>query len=282
MNGISTRNGGPVLPIQEREQRPVERGAHRRVVRRAVDVADRSLPLEVHERKRREQQPSPVARPQQQRRQRSRHERAEPGGVAPDRRRDFVRDDAPERVQEHADAERDLPARQRDEQPDGDQRDRPQRGQRERLAPSLGERVSEQQHRHQRPSHDADSRPRLEARRSSAYAPIAYATPPSAENSAATGLARAVVTASSVATQGRRRCSASIVATAGSSPNANARRPVNRFVAVAAPNQTAASQASGPKCRRTSSSNRAAVPVAAIPATSCGESSAEIGGNSTL
>ena len=63
-------------------------------------------------------------------------------------------------------------------------------------------------------------------RRSSLNAAIAAAAPASAENTAATGLESAVMSASATAGHGRRRCSASAVATAGSIPKANVSRPV--------------------------------------------------------
>ncbi len=114
------------------------------------------------------------------------------------------------------------------------------------------------------------------------YAPIAWAPPPSAANRAATGLASAVSTASTTAIPLRLRWSANAIPIAGSRPNANVSRPVNRLVAVAAPNHSAPSHASSPKWRRTSGSNSAAVPTAAIPPATCGVSTAAIGGNSTL
>jgi hypothetical protein len=53
-------------------------------------------------------------------------------------------------------------------------------------------------------------------------------------------------------------------------------------MAVPAPNSIAPSQARSPKCRRANGSNSAAVPVAASAPASCGESSAETAGKSTL
>ncbi len=70
------------------------------------------------------------------------------------------------------------------------------------------------------------------------YSATAYAAPASAANSASTGLASAVTNASTTASPGRRRWSASAVPTAACSPNANVSRPVNRLVAVATPNHS--------------------------------------------
>ena len=115
-------------------------------------------------------------------------------------------------------------------------------------------------------------------RRGLAVSPaIPYAAPTSAENSAATGLQSAVSTPIAVATPGLRRERASAAAVAGSIPNANVSRPVYRFVAVAAPNQSAPSHPSSPNWSRASSSNSSAVPTVAIPAASCGVSAAAIG-----
>lgn len=70
--------------------------------------------------------------------------------------------------------------------------------------------------------------PRSAARscRRSARPPIAVAAPARPANSAATGLQSAVSTANNAAAPALPRCSASTLATAGSSPNANVRRPV--------------------------------------------------------
>ena len=111
---------------------------------------------------------------------------------------------------------------------------------------------------------------------------IATEAPPSAANNAATGLASAASTAAVVARPARRRWSATIAAIAGSIPNANASRPVNRLLAVAAPNHAEPTHASAPKWSWASTSNNAAVPTHASPAASCGVSAASIGGNSTL
>ena len=78
------------------------------------------------------------------------------------------------------------------------------------------------------------------------------------------------------------RSSATTAPSAGSAPKANASRPVYRSIAVAAPNSIAPSHASEPKWRRASGSNSAAVPVAASAPASCGVSSAETAGKSTL
>ena len=91
-----------------------------------------------------------------------------------------------------------------------------------------------------------------------------------------------MITPSATAHPVRRRDSASVLAIAGNRPNANVRRPVNRLVAVPAPNHNAPSQASSPNWSRASISNSAALPQAARPAATCGVSTAAIGGNSTL
>ena len=75
---------------------------------------------------------------------------------------------------------------------------------------------------------------------------MAYAAPARAANSASTGLASAVTTASPVASAGRPRWSASAVPTAGARPNANVSRPLYRLDAVATPNHSDPSHACSP------------------------------------
>ena len=173
----------------------------------------------------------------------------EPRGIAPDRGRDRVRGDAPERVQRDPGAQRRLgPRRAPTNATTGDEHEAAT-GSRARTGsfrpPGTRSRAARPARARRR------SRPRRRARalirRGSRPArPIAYAAPTSAENSAATGLESAVSAPIAVARPGLRRDSASAAAVAGSIPNANVSRPVYRFVAVAAPNHSAPSHASSP------------------------------------
>ena len=133
---------------------------------------------------------------------------------------------------------------------------------------ALGERDREQADWDQGGQRHQRSRHRRATRRSKSSSPIAAPVANTARNSAATGLESAVSTASPAASPVRRRSSATTAPSAGSRPKANASRPVYRLVAVARPNTSAPSHAWGPKCRRASGSNSAAVPTAAIAAAS--------------
>ena len=120
------------------------------------------------------------------------------------------------------------------------------------------------------------------ARRVATTPPNAWPAAMSAANSAATGLHSADRTANPHASAGSSESSARIAPSAGSAPNANASLPEYRSAAVAAPNSTAPTQPRAPKWRQAMTVNTAAVPVVASAAASCGLSTADTAGNSTL
>ena len=107
------------------------------------------------------------------------------------------------------------------------------------------------------------------------------ASPAIARNAPATGLARAVRTASSAASQWWRRWSASSAASATAMPSAKVRRPVMRLTEVAAANQRAPARAPGKRPLTSCSKKKAAATADSAPATRA-PSSAPSGGNRML
>ena len=101
-------------------------------------------------------------------------------------------------------------------------------------------------------------------------------------NSPATGLASVVATASSAPSAARRWVSASRAARPNVTPRPNVRRPVMRFIAVAAANHSAPTHARAPHCSRARRSNSTALQIAHSAPASRGPSTAPSGGNSTL
>ena len=153
-----------------------------------------------------------------------------------------------------------------------------QRRERERLGAAFGKHDRERQHRRQRgPTHHRDAR----AARAVGAPALAQVrrrrrTPrrPGRRTARRPGWQRGQRPRSAAASPGRRRWSASAVPTAGSSPNANVSRPVNRF--APSPRRTTAPRARRPRrsAGTASDSNSAALDGCAIAAASCGVSSA--------
>ena len=107
-----------------------DRGAH---------VPDGGLPLEVEKRQGCGEQQGVALAPPQQCGKRPGDERTEPGRIAPHRSREQVGRDASEPVQGGPGAQRPLILGDREQRNKRDHGERPQRGERERLAPALGE-----------------------------------------------------------------------------------------------------------------------------------------------
>ena len=108
VNGISIRNGGPLCRAQEREQRLVVGRQHRADRSPSgVDVSDRGLPLQVEQRQARRRAASSAASgPPQQRRQRPGHERPSRAALLPTGVAITYAARRPQPVQQHADPKR--------------------------------------------------------------------------------------------------------------------------------------------------------------------------------
>ena len=113
--------------------------------------------------------------------------------------------------------------------------------------------------------------------------PHAYASPPIAVKSPATGLASGLRSANANASRGRLRWRASAAASPNAVPSANARRLVASSVTVPSPSQSAPNRALWPpKCARASCSNSAAQATQEATSSSRGPTSHASGGDSTL
>ena len=108
------------------------------------------------------------------------------------------------------------------------------------------------------------------------------ATPTSARNSPAIGLAREQTAARLMASVSRSRCAASRAPRPIATPSAKVSRPVKRFVALAAPNQIAPSRACEPQRGYVRRSNRTAAATAESAPTRRGPKTEASGGKSTL